>query len=213
LLAAKTERDQLIARQTDELAEKNALLQQAEAKAAEGIRRARLELLDTQSKLKCTEAKLDLQIWEHEEELVNVRAKLGAKESELEALRLRLTDTEKSLDVLVASCQQQVEQYERELTNVRAKFEAKESELEAVRLRLTDAEKGSSKGKAEILRCGQDTTGSVDRGEDQVTRRLMERVRAIEAEMASKRWNEKRIEDLECSNEKSKEEMEDRNEG
>ena len=48
------------------------------------------------------------------------------------------------------------------------------------------------KGKAEedILRA-QSATGSVDRDEDQVTRRLMERVRAIEAEMASKRWNEK----------------------
>jgi hypothetical protein len=87
-------------------------------------------------------------------------------------------------------------QYERELTNVRAKLEAKESELEAIRLRLTDAEKG--KAEADTLRA-QTAIGSVDRDEDQVTR-LMERMRALE-EVASKRWNEKSIEDMECRNE------------
>jgi len=49
--------------------------------------------------------------------------------------------------------------------------------LEAVRLRLTDAEKGLTKSKAEadILRT-QAATGSVNRDEDQVTHRLMERM-------------------------------------
>jgi hypothetical protein len=91
-------------------------------------------------------------------------------------------------------------QYERELTNVRAKLEANESELEAVRLRLTDAEKGLAKSKAEAdtLRA-QTATGSVNRDEDQVTR-LMERMRALE-DVASKRWNEKSIEEMECRNE------------
>ena len=103
-----------------------------------------------------------------------------------------------------------LQQYERELTNARSKLEAKESELEAVRLRLTDAEKGWTKSKAEAntLRA-QTATSSVNRDEDPVTRRLMERMRAIEAEIASKRWNEKGIEE----NEKSIEEMECRNEG
>jgi hypothetical protein len=97
---------------------------------------------------------------------------------------------------------EQAEQCEKELTNVRAKLEAKESELEAVRLRLTDAERGWTESKAEsdTLRA-QTATGSVNRDEDQVTRRLMERVRVIEAEMASKRWNEKSIEEMECRNE------------
>jgi len=92
-------------------------------------------------------------------------------------------------------------QYERELTNVRAKLEANESELEAVRLRLTDAEKGLAKSKAEAdtLRA-QTATGSMNRDEDQVTRSLMERMRALE-EVASKRWNEKSIEEMECRNE------------
>jgi hypothetical protein len=93
-------------------------------------------------------------------------------------------------------------QYERELTNVRSKLEANESELEAVRLRLTDAEKGLAKSKteADTLRA-QTATGSMNRDEDQVTRMLMERMRALEAEVASKRWNEKSIEDMECRNE------------
>jgi hypothetical protein len=41
----------------------------------------------------------------------------------------------------------------------------------------------------------------VNRDEGQVTRRLMERMRTIEAAMASKRWNEKSIEEMECRNE------------
>ena len=44
LLAAQTERNQLIARQTDELALKSALLEQAEANAMETARRAGSEL-------------------------------------------------------------------------------------------------------------------------------------------------------------------------
>ena len=95
-----------------------------------------------------------------------------------------------------------LQQYEKELNNARAKLEAKEFELDAVRLRLADAEKGwtRSKGEADTLRA-QTATGSADRDADQVTRRLMERVRAIEAEMVSKRWNEKSIEEMECRNE------------
>ena len=85
---------------------------------------------------------------------------------------------------------------------MRAKLEAKESKLEAVRSRLTDTEKGWSKSKAEAdtLRA-QTATGSVNRDEDQVTGRLMERMRALEAEVASRQWNEKSIEDMECRNE------------
>jgi hypothetical protein len=85
---------------------------------------------------------------------------------------------------------------------VRAKLEVNESELEAVRLRLTDAEMGWIKSKAEADRLrAQTATGSVNRDEDQVTRRLMERMRALESEVASKRWNEKSIEEMECRSE------------
>ena len=223
LLAARTERDRRIAQLTEELALKSTLLEQAEANAVEAARRAGselreyvdgqrlkwtslvkqkdVELVDMQSKLD----ELLLSRDQYEEELGNVRAKLEAKESELGAVCLRLADAEKgrtSLDELVASRDHQVGQYEKELKNVRAKLEAKESELEAVRLRLTDAEKGLTKSKAEAdtLRA-HNAAGSVNRDEDQVTGRLMERMRAIEAEVASKRWNEKSIEEMECRNE------------
>ena len=99
-----------------------------------------------------------------------------------------------------------LQQYEKELTNAHSKLEAKESELEAVRLRLTDAEKGwtQSKAEADTLRA-QTATSLVNRDEDPVTRRLMERMRALETEMASKRWtkamDEKSIEEMECRNE------------
>ena len=192
-LAAQTERDQRIAQLSKDLALKSALLEQAEASEANAVeekRHARLDLVDMKSKLKSTEAKLDkllLSFDQHtgqlEEELANVRAKLETKESKLEAKGSEL--------------------------------EAKESELEALRLRLAvaDTEKGLTKSKAEALRCAPDATGSVNRDEDQVTRRLLERVRALEAQMVSKRWNEKCLEEMECSNEKSNDEMEYRNEG
>ena len=80
-----------------------------------------------------------------------------------------------------------------------------EYELEAIRLRLAaEAEKGWTKSKAGAdsdTLCAQTDAGSVNRNEDQVTRRLMERMRAIEAETVSKRWNEKSIEEMECRNE------------
>jgi chromosome segregation ATPase len=185
-----------------------------EAKESE-LEAVRLRLADAETSLEELEVSRDQQIGQYERELTNVRAKL---EAELEAVRLRLADAEKgrtSLDVLVASRDQEVEQYEKELTNVRAKLEANESELEAVRLRLADAEKGliESKAEADTLQRAQNATSSVNRDEDQVTRKLLERMRAIEAEMASKRWNEKSIGEMECRNEKSIEEMEYTNEG
>ena len=172
-LTTQAELDGRIARLSEELALKSALLEQAEANAAQQNER--------------------------------YEKKLEAKGSEMEAVHLQLTDAEKgwtSLNELIVSRAQQAGRYEMELTKVRAKLEAKESELEAVRSRLTDAEKGLTKSKADadILRA-QNATGPVNRDEDQVTRRLMERVRAIEAEMVSKKWNEKCIEEMECRNE------------
>ena len=107
------------------------------------------------------------------------------------------------LDELLLSWDQQIGQHERELANVHAKLE---SELEAFRLRLADAEKGWNESKAEADRLhAQIVTiiGSMNRDQDQVNlnRRLMERMRALEVEVASKRWNEKSIEEMECRNE------------
>jgi reverse gyrase len=121
-----------------------------------------------------------------------------------------LVDMQARLDELVVSRDQQVGQYEKELGNVRAQLEANESELEEIRLRLTDAEKGLTKSKAEAdTLCAQNATGSVNRDEDQVIRRLL----ALEVQVGSKRWNEKSIAEMECHNEKSIDEMEYRNEG
>ncbi|KAN0105725.1 hypothetical protein V8E52_010737 [Russula decolorans] len=174
LLAAQTERDQRISRLTDELALKSALLEQAETNAAEAAKRAGLELR------------------EHADRLLMQTSLVEQREAEL-------VDMQAKLDELLLSRDQQ---HEKGFSNVLAKLEASRSELEAVRLRFTDAEKGWTKSKAEAntLRA-QIATSSVNRDEDQVTRRLMERVRAIEAEMASKRWNEKSIAEMECRNE------------
>jgi hypothetical protein len=99
LLAAQTERDQRIARLTDELTLKSALLEQVKANAAE---RARLELR------------------EHEDRLL-------AQTSLVEQRDAELVDMQARLDELVVSRDQQAEQYKKELVNVRAKLEAKES--------------------------------------------------------------------------------------
>ncbi|KAI0267197.1 hypothetical protein BGY98DRAFT_1102239 [Russula aff. rugulosa BPL654] len=247
-LAVQNERNHRIAQLTEELALKSDLLEQAEANVATlllmetslvGQRDA--ELVDMQARLDELVVSRDQQVGQYEKKLTNVRAKLEAKESELEAVRLRLADADTALDEFEVSRNQQVvqyenvrakleakeselvavrlrladtetslDEYEKELTNVRAKLEANESELEAIRLRLTDAEKGLAKSKAEAntLRA-QNATGSVNRDEDQVTRRLL----ALEVQVASKRWNEKSIGEMEYRNEKSIEEMEYTNEG
>ena len=89
---------------------------------------------------------------------------------------------------------EQIEQYETvetELAEVRAELEARKSELEEVRL-LTDAEHGWAKRKIEADTLRSLTMASfVSPDEDRVTRVLVERIRAMEAEMASPRWNEK----------------------
>ena len=141
-LAAQTERDQLIARQTDELAKKSALLERAEAAAKRVglelsehadrllmqtslVEQRDAEIVDMQAKLDELVVSRDQQAGQYVKELSNVRAKLEAKESELETVHLRLADAEKSstsLDELVVSRDRQVGQYEKEPTNVRAKL-------------------------------------------------------------------------------------------
>ena len=181
-LAAQTERDRRISRQTDELALKGALLEQAEANAAEAAKRAGLELR------------------EHADRLLVQTSLVKQRDEELKHMQAKL-DT---LNELLLSRDQQIKQHEKELANAHTKLKAKDSELGAVRLRLADAEKGwnESKAEADTLRA-QTATGSVNKDRDQleVTRMLMERMRALEVEVASKHWNEKSIEDMECRNE------------
>jgi len=103
LLAAKTERDQRIARLTDELALKSTLLEQAEANAVEAASAAAEHANDRRTSLVKQiqrEAELvDMQakLLSRDQQIGQYRAKLKANESELEAVRLRLTYAEKGL--------------------------------------------------------------------------------------------------------------------
>ncbi len=91
---------------------------------------------------------------------------------------------------------------QRELAEVRAELDARKSELAAVHLRLKDAESGWAKSKAEADTSGAKTAVNlVNTDEDGVMRRLTERMRAMEAEIASLRGNEKSFEMMEHRNE------------
>jgi len=96
------------------------------------------------------------------------------------------------------------EQSQRELAEVRAELEARKSELAAVPLRLKDAEGGWAKSKAEVDKSGDNlktAVNLVNTDEDGAMQRLTERMRAMEAEIASLRRNEKSFEMMECRNE------------
>ena len=186
-VAVQKERDRRIAQLTDELALKNALLEEAEANAAEAKKHEGLELRELQAKLDGLLLSRDQHVYAYEQ-----------AQSSLQKAISRATDADERNE---RACEQ-IGRYETELAEVRAELEAKKSEMEAVRLRLADAEKGWTKSKAEADTLRAKTAlSSVNMDEDHVTRRLMERVRAIEAEMTSKRWNQKSIEDMECRNE------------
>ena len=158
-LAVQTERGHRIAQLTDELALKSALLEQADANAVETARRAGSELREYTDDRQLTRTSL-----------------MKQRDVEPVDMQARLRDLQAQFDELLLSRDQQIGQYEKELANVRAKLEANESELDAVRLRLTDAEKGLTKSKAEAEASNaQSATGSVNRDEDQVYHRLMER--------------------------------------
>jgi hypothetical protein len=174
-LVAKAERDRRIAQLTDELALKNALLEQAEANAAEAKKRAGLEQRELQAKLG---------------ELLLSRDQA-------------LEQSQRTLQKVTFRAAEASERSQLELAEVHAKLDARESELAAVRLRLTDADGwANSKSEADTSRAGtQAAAGLVNMDVDRVMWRLMERVRAVEAEMASLRGNEKGIESMECRNE------------
>jgi hypothetical protein len=180
MLSAQTKRDRRIAQLTDQLAQ---VLEQAEANAAEAKKHAGLELRELQ-------AKLDELILSHDGHLRT----LEQAQSAVQKATFRAVEAN---ELSQPACE-----HETELTEVHAKLEARESELAAVRLRLTDAENRCSKSKAEAdtLRA-QTAAGLVNTDADQVMHRLLERMQAMEAEMTSRRWNEKSIESMECRNE------------
>jgi hypothetical protein len=165
-LAAQTERDRRIAQLTDQLTQKSALFERAEANAAEAKKNAGLELRELQ-------AKLDESLLSRDHALEQAQGALQKAPCAAEAN----------------------EQSQREL-------EASKSESAAFRLRVADTENGCAESKAEAdTHRNQSATGHANTDEDRVVHRLMERMQAMEAEIASLRGNEKSFEMMECRNE------------
>ncbi len=166
-----------------ELAQKSALLKLSEANVAEAKKRAGLELRELQAKLN------ELQLF---------RDHTLEHQSALQKAKSRAADA----DDQSQPAYEQIGRYETELAELRADLKGTKSELEEIRLRLTDAENGWSKSReeAEKLRAlaAADPDG-ID--EDQVSRRIMDRVRAVEGEIGSLRWGKKELEEMECRNE------------
>ena len=162
--SAQSERDQLIAQLNDQLVRNCALLEQAEANAAEAMKRAELEKRELQAKLG---------------ELLLSRDKaLEQVQSALHTSRTAEVD----------------ERSQRELAEVHAKLKASESELAAVRLRLTDAEDGwaKSRAKADTLQTVTASAASlVDLNEDRAMCEDKEDMGVMGAESTSLKWNEK----------------------
>ena len=88
---------------------------------------------------------------------------------------------------------------------MRAELEASKSESARFRSRLADMENGCSESKEKTDTYPRSRTptakGLVNTDEDRIVHRLMERMQAMETEIASLRWNEKGFEKMECSNE------------
>jgi len=143
-------------------------------------------------------------------ELVGMRAKLDeslqSRDQHTRALEQALqkaTSRAAEADGRSQRALERIGQYETELAEVRAELGASKSELEAVRhLRLTDAENGSAESKTEAdLLNAPTTAGLVSTDEDPITHGLVERIRAMEGEMASLRLGEKSSEAMQSRNE------------
>ena len=195
MLATQTERDQHLAQLTEELALKSALLEAAEATKSAGLEPRELaDRLLAQTSL----------VERKEAELASVRMQTMLDESVLSRdQHVRALEQAQMALQKATSRAADADEYEIELARVRAELEASKSELEAIRLRLTDAEIGWAKSKteADTLRALNTTTGLASTDEDRITRGLLERMRTMEAEMASRRWNEKSFEEMETRNE------------
>ena len=178
-LVVKTERDRHIAELTDELELMSALFKQAEANGADAAAAAAEAKKNAELEIRELQAKLD-------ESLLSRDQALEQAQSALQKV----------------SCT--AEAYERELTEMRSELEASKSESAAFRLRLADTENSCSESKSKAEADTYRTlaaTGLVNTDEDRVMQRLVGRMQAMEAEIASLRGNEKSFERMECSNE------------
>jgi hypothetical protein len=192
MLATQTERDQRLAQLTEELALKSALLEAAEA--TKGTRLEPRELADRRlAQTSLVERK--------DAELVKMQTKLDALDELVLSRDRHVRALEQALQKATSRAAD-ADEYAIELAKVRAESEARKSELEAIRLRLTDAEIGWAKSKteADTLRT-LNMTGLASADEDRIARGILERMRTMEAEMASLRWSEKNFEAMETRNE------------
>ena len=202
-LVAKTERDRRIAQLSDELARKSALLEQA----AEEKKHAQRELQAKHDELLLSREQAEADVAEAKKRAGLEQRELQTKLDELLLSRDQaLEQAQSASQKATVSVAEANEGSQQELAEVHAKLEARESELAAVRLRLRDAEVGlaKSKSEADTLRASAGTQAAanlINMDVDRVMRRLMERVRSVEAEMALLRGNEKSIGDMECRNE------------
>jgi hypothetical protein len=180
---------------------------QAEANAVEAMKRARLEQRELQAKLGELLLNRDQAEANAKEEKKRTGLELRELQAKLdESLLSRDHALEQARNALQkASCAAEAnEQSQRELTEMRAELEASKSELAAFRLRLANTENGCSKSKVEPDTYRTPTvTGLVNTDEDRVMHRLVERMQAMEAEIAFLRRNEKSFERMECRNEDS----------
>jgi chromosome segregation ATPase len=166
-----------------------------------------------------------LELWKQADQILVQTSRVNQKDAELVSLQAKfdelllsrtkdaraLDQAQSALQIAKADaderCQrarEQIEQYEKELSDVRTELEVKKSELEAVRLRVGDSDAVNcwTKSKAGAHTPTTKNSDNMEE-EDQFTRRLMERIQAMEAEIASLRWgdSEKGFEMMECSNE------------
>ena len=183
MLAAQTERDRYNAQLINQLAQKSALLEQTEAEAAD----AGLELRELQAKL--------------DELMLSRDELLRTLERAQSALQKATSPAADASERSPCACEQ-IKEYETELAEVRAELKEKKSELEAVRLQLTNAKDDWAKSSTKAEKWhAQNTAGPANANEDGDTVGIMERMKAMEAQIASLRWSEKSFEMIECRNE------------
>jgi len=182
----------------DELVLKSALLEQAKADAAEATKRAGLELRKHADRLLAQTSRVE----QKDAELVNMQMKLDElllfRDQHVRAMqnvKYRAADADERSQ---HACKQ-IGRVEAELAEVRAELEARKSESEAISLRLTDAENRWAKSKTEANALRSPRPDITDK--DQTICGLVERIRAMEDEVASLLWSEKSLEEMECRNE------------
>ena len=191
-LAAQTEQDRRMAQLADELALKSALLEQAQADAAEATKHTGLELSELADRLLEKTSLVELK----DAALVKIQAKLVelllSRDQDLRALEQSQSALQKATSRAADADERSrraCEHYETELAKVRV---AGKSKPEAVSVQLADMDNGWTKNNTDGDTSPPLTAASLDSmDEDPIIRGLVERIRALEAEVAALRWNEK----------------------